>query len=65
MYNSKFMEWLREGEDEPITLPFSNHPDYEKLPKCIQCFMSAREFSNLTDRERENLYETLCYPETD
>lgn len=65
MYNSKFMGWLKFGEDAPLSLPFVKHPDYDNLPACLKCMVSARDHANMTDYDRDRLYETMCYPEAD
>ena len=56
-----FKAWLREGEED--NTPYDLHPEYEKLPECIKCGVSAKEYSWLTDSQRNRLIEQECYPE--
>lgn len=43
----------------------TSHPDYDKLPRCIQSIISRKQYLWMGDKERARLVEDICYPESE
>ncbi len=46
-------------------MSYTNHPDYETLPKVIQSAVSPKEYAWMPDAERNRLIEDLTLPEVE
>lgn len=42
---------------------YTDHPNYKRLPECVKQSISSKEYSWLTDKQREELIEKECLPE--
>lgn len=43
---------------------YTPHPDYEELPKAIQCLYSPKEYAWLPEEEKRNIINDNTMPET-
>lgn len=57
-------KWLKHYPDRDI-VAFTVHPEYEDFVKTFGQALTQKQFSCMTDTQRNALYEDLCMPEVE
>jgi len=61
-----FHKWVNDGKKRSASSSrYTVHPEYDMLPECIRCTITAEEHAWMTEIQRANLIVTECCPESE